>query len=324
LVIGTLAVCLVATASPHVARADEPSAAVLDKAREQFRKALSLEVAGNYEAALSMFKEVALIKSTPQVRFHIATCEEKMGDWVQAIGSYRLALHEAQQANAKDVTDAAGEAIATLEPKIPKLTITRGDGAKVASVELDGRALGGASVGAPMSVNPGPHVIKASAPGREPIQVEMTVAERETKQVELVLPPAPEGAAAGGLGSGASAGDAAPAGPSAMKVAGFVTAGAGVVGLGISGVFFLMRQGAISDLDDQCGPDGTQCPADAQATFDNGQTYSTVATATFIGGLGALALGTVLILAAPKSPKRVGLVAGVTGSGASATLVGHF
>src|SRR5829696_6446209 len=114
LVIGALAACLASTAAPPRALADEPSAAVLDKAREQFRKALSLEVAGNYEAALSMFKEVALIKSTPQVRFHIATCEEKMGDWVQAIGSYRLALHEAQQANAKDVTDAAGEAMANL------------------------------------------------------------------------------------------------------------------------------------------------------------------------------------------------------------------
>src|SRR5262245_8282388 len=155
-----------AVALPRPASADEPAPAVLAKAREQFRKALSLEVAGNWEAALALFKEVALVKSTPQVRFHIATCEEKMGDWIQALGSYRLALHEAQQAKAKDVIDASQEAMAALEPKIPKLDIARGEGATAATVELDGRTLGASSVGTPMSVNPGPHVIKASAPGR--------------------------------------------------------------------------------------------------------------------------------------------------------------
>ena len=324
-----LAACLTVGAPIGRALADEPSPAVLAKAREQFRKALSLEVAGNHEAALALFKEVALVKSSPAVRFHIGTCEEKMGDWVQAVGSYRLALHEGQQQSAKDVVDAAQEALTALEPKIPKMTIVRGDGAAVARVELDGRALGGASVGAPMPVNPGPHVIKASAPGRESITVEVTIAEKETKQVELKLPPgAPEASPADGgpvAGDRVAPDNAEPSGTSPMKVAGFITAGVGVVSLGVAGVFFLMRQGAISDLDDQCGSDGQQCPPEAKGTFDDGETYSTVATATFIGGLGAIALGTVLILAAPKpSPKKVGVVASVTSTGFNAGLMGHF
>jgi len=311
------------------ARADEPSPAVLAKAREEFRQALSLEVAGNYEKALSLFKEVAQVKSSPAVRFHIGTCEEKMGDWVQAVGSYRLALHEGQQQSAKDVIDAAQEALTALEPKIPKMTIVRGDGAAVAKVELDGRALGGASVGTPMPVNPGPHVIKASAPGRQSITVEVTVAEKETKQVDLVLPPgSPDASPAGGAGTGdtsRTADAAEPSGVSPMKIAGFVSVGVGVVSLGVAGVFFLMRQGAISDLDDQCGADRQQCPPAAESTFDDGQTYSTVATATFIGGLGAAALGTVLILAAPKrSPQKVGVVAGVTTTGFTGGVVGRF
>src|SRR5689334_12765207 len=75
--------------------------ATLSHARERFREGLALEAAGDWQRALATFKEVALVKSTPQVRFHIGQCEEKTGDYVQALGSYRLALAEAREAKAK-------------------------------------------------------------------------------------------------------------------------------------------------------------------------------------------------------------------------------
>ena len=62
-------------------------AAELKKARAQFQQATELEQAGNWTAALQAFREVGQVRMTPQVRFHIAVCEEKLGRLVAALGS---------------------------------------------------------------------------------------------------------------------------------------------------------------------------------------------------------------------------------------------
>jgi hypothetical protein len=216
--------------------ADDPH--TLAKARETFRVGLTSEAAGKWEAALAAFKEVALVKSTPQVRYHIGNCEEKMGHYVEALGAYRLALHEAPEVKAKDVEQAAQEALVALEPKIPKLTIERGDGATVAEVTMDGTSLGPSTIGTSTLVNPGPHIIKATAPGREPFTLEFTLADAETKTVTLVLeatkaavaPVAPTVAPP----PAEAPPDVRPA-MSPLKIAGFVGAGVGVAGIVASG-----------------------------------------------------------------------------------------
>src|SRR5689334_9987683 len=132
---------------PEPVFADEPSKEDVAKAREEYRRGLALEGAGDYDGALKVYKSVALVKSTPQVRYHVAVCEEKVGDWIGALGSYRLALADAQDAKVKEVEKESKAAIAQLEPKIPKITITRGSGATTAVVVLDGQELGPASIG---------------------------------------------------------------------------------------------------------------------------------------------------------------------------------
>ena len=67
----------------------------LKRARAQFQQATELEQAGNWAAALQRFREVGQVRMTPQVRFHIAVCEENLGRLVTALGGYELALAEA-------------------------------------------------------------------------------------------------------------------------------------------------------------------------------------------------------------------------------------
>ncbi len=67
----------------------------LKQARAQFQQATELERAGNWAAALQRFREVGQVRMTPQVRFHIAVCEENLGRLVAALGGYELALAEA-------------------------------------------------------------------------------------------------------------------------------------------------------------------------------------------------------------------------------------
>ena len=67
----------------------------LSKARANFQRAIELEQAGNYTTALETFRDVGQVRMTPQVRFHIATCEEKLGRLVTALGGYQLAFADA-------------------------------------------------------------------------------------------------------------------------------------------------------------------------------------------------------------------------------------
>lgn len=306
---------------------------VVARAREQFRQGLSLEAAGDYPRALATFTEVALVKSTPQVRYHIAFCQEKTGDYVAALGSYRLALHEARESGATDVEGPAQEALAALEPKIPKLTIQRGEGASVAEITLDDKPLAASSVGTPVLVNPGPHVVKATAPGRKPALIELSLQDGEAKEIALTmeeLPPEPVAPVAPVAPGPDAAGpeQPPPSKSSPIRTAGFFVGGAGLASLAVSGIFFGLRAGAISDLDAQCGPDGQSCPASAQSTYDSGKTYSTVSTATFIAGLALVAGGVGMVLFAPKpKPATTGLVAvapGAAGGPGGATVLGRF
>jgi hypothetical protein len=321
-----LAAGLAGTLSARPAAAQ--SKAELSKAREQFREAIALEAGGNCARALEMFKAIAEVKSTPQVRMHIAQCEEKLGDYIKALGSYRLALVDAQAAKLSDVIELANESIEALEPKIPAITVQRGDGATLAQITVDQRPLGANEVGSKVLLNPGPHVIEAKAEGRKPFRQEIVLADGDKKAIEVRL---------GGEGDLGPIGDhrepypdpvpvppPPPAKTSPVRTAGFVIGGVGIAGLAVAGAFIGLRQGTLSELETSCGKDHKSCPAGADTLIARGEMESTVATGTLIGGGVALAAGIVLVIVAPKSAApaaaRLGLTPGVAGAQKGATL----
>lgn len=275
----------------------------LAKMRERFREGMALEAGGQYAQALAAFKDVAEVKSTPQVRIHIAKCEEKTGDYVRAIGSYRLALAEAQDKKLKDVEQAANESIASLEPKIPALIIKRGQGANVAAITLDQRELGATEIGSDMPLNPGPHVIEASAQGRQPFKAEITLGEGEKKTVTVKLLEQETPDVAPTVTTEPTATAPPPPTSSPVKTAGFIVGGLGIVGLGVAGAFIGLRQSTLDELEKKCGKDHKGCPQDAQGLIDQGSLNSTVATGALIGGGVALAAGIILLIAAPSAAK---------------------
>jgi hypothetical protein len=287
------------------ARAQSP--AELAKARESYRQGLSLEASHDWTRALATFKAVALVKSNAQVRYHIGVCEEKLGDLVQALGSYRLAESEVVQNDpkSKEVAAALRDAIASIEPRIPKLTVKRGRGAEVAELRRDGELVKSATVGSPLAINPGPHVLTGTAEDRDPVRIEITIAESESKTVEVTMNSKPTAAPAEASPVRAESLEPAPSSSgSGMKAAGIVGVVLGAASLGVAGAFFAMRQSAVSELDGVCGADRQSCPASAADTRDRGQLDATVATATFIGGVSALVVGGILILAAPRAKRE--------------------
>ena len=193
-----LAVCLRgplwAVPALTVALASRPAAAQdkkeLSKARAQFQRAIELEQAGNYSTALEQFRDVGQVRMTPQVRFHIATCEEKLGRLVTALGGYQLAFADADSVG-EDFKAEVDAAVTRLEASIPKLVIVRGTGAEAAEIQLDGVALGASSIGVPVPLDPGPHAISAKAPSALPFSQTVTIAENEQKSVDVTLTPEP-------------------------------------------------------------------------------------------------------------------------------------
>ncbi len=307
--LGSLAILLACSLAPGplmsvaLAQSEEDE---LSKARAKFQQANELEQAGNYAAAVQAFREVGQVRMTPQVRYHIALCEENLGKLVAALGGYELALSEADTLGPEFRTEVEERANA-LRNRIPKLVIERGEGAEAAAIELDGVSLGASSIGVDVPVDPGPHQISAKAPGHADFRETVTVPESEVKNVLISLeklqapppiedepPPAPL---------------EAPRKPN--RLIPYAIGAGGVVALGVSGIFFVMQQKKDGDLEDMCGTDHLCRESDgltagdlktAESMNNKLRTYSTIAQISLVTGVVAVGVAGVLLLTEPKSP----------------------
>jgi hypothetical protein len=253
----------------------------LKKARAQFQQATELERAGNWTAALQAFREVGQVRMTPQVRFHIAVCEENLGRLVAALGGYELALSDADKVG-PDFKGEVEEKVTKLRARIPKLVIERGEGASAAAIELDGVAVGDSSIGVEVPLDPGPHAVTAKAPNRRPFESTVTLKEEETTRLQLKLEEIPQEQ----LPIGAAA--APPPEKPPSKVVPFVIGGVGVAALIGSGVLFGLRQSTLSELEDAC--EGSQCPKSIESRYDDLKFYHYGSFVTL--GVGVAAVGT--------------------------------
>lgn len=313
------------------ARAQDKAA--IDKARDQFRQAIAAEAAGNWGAALGLLRQVSNIKMTPQVRYNIALCEDNLGQLVAALGDYELALAEGQAISATDVTDVVPARIAALRARIPILVVTRTERARTAAISVDGVQLGAAMLGQQTPVDPGTHVIEATAKGFAPFSKSVDLAEKESKTVEVDLTPLP--AAAGPAASTSGAAAPVPAGADKGRapekrtnVLPFVVGGVGVASLAASGVLYALRAGTMSDLDAVCGDSRSKCPKQSEDTYNRGKTYNTLTNVTL--GLGVAALGTGVVLYFTSDGKSesqsasVGVAPAAADADLGASFVGRF
>jgi hypothetical protein len=298
-----LAACLLAaipTVAPSAARAQELTA---QQARSLFQEARALIAAGDYATALGKLERVATFKRTPQIVYYIGVCHEKTGKLVMALGEYRIALADAQAAGTREVVREAQASVASLEPRIPLLTLTKGEGAQAATIRVDGKEVGDAAMAEPMPLDPGTHVIEAQAQGFEPFRRQTTLSERDRSSIEVALvektadaPPASVADTTDGPTEGDNStvdvGQTISEGGSSTL--GWIVTGVGVAALATSGYFFAQRSSAISDLDERCGPYRDQCPASAQGTYDDGKKYTTFGNIAL--GVGAVGVVTGVIL----------------------------
>lgn len=322
LVTGALLFCLPLPAGAEPEPAAEEA---LAGARRDFQKALALQTAGDWAGALALLKKVAEVRSTPQVRFNIALCEEHLGQLVAALGDYELAASDARAAGIALVETEALERIERLRQRIPQLRVERGEGAARASVTLDGVELGERALGRDMPVDPGTHEVRASVPGRPEFVEEVRLAEGQRAAVTIRIPapvdtpttptkPEPEPGASG------------------QRVMGYVTGSIGVAGLAAAGVFYALRYDALQDLDALC-PTRKSCPPEGREIEQRGRQHTMYGNVALGVGIAGLVTTAVLWLtdrptqetAAPGSPDPAGrLVLGHEAAPLGATWVSSF
>ena len=184
---GVLAGAL-ATATSHAAPADP-----IERARALFAQAESDEDAERWSEAIEKLRVVAQVKFTAGVRYHIALCEEHLGQLARALGDYRDAEDQARLENAQDVLRIVGKQVSALDPRVPRLTIRVVPPVPAVSLKLDGKPLDQGPTHAASPVDPGVHYVEATAPNRTPSAAAVTLREYESRVLDVSLSePAPE------------------------------------------------------------------------------------------------------------------------------------
>ena len=258
------------------ARAGDPAAA-----REQVKLGYQLAQDGKCDEAIPHFMESLRLDPKAITLINLAACEEKTSKLADALGHWVEARGRAQTEGNTAIQEEAEKKAKALEARIPKLTVVLTGATPDAEVVRDGVALGAASMGVPLPVNPGAHTLVVRAKGHEDTSENVTIAEGETKRFELKLG-APKRA-----GASAPVGDdkAAPSGGTSPLV--YVGFGTAVAGVAVGSIFGIITLGKGSDAKDAC-PSGVCSSQSAVDDAKSGQTFGTISTIGFIvGGLGA-------------------------------------
>ena len=118
---------------------------------------------------------------------NLAICHEKEGKLATAKIDYEEALAVATRDGRKDRQVIARARLAATEATIPRIVVLVASASDAAGLEvkLDGLSLRRAAWGVATPVDPGAHVLEASAPGRAPWSIQITLQASQRKAVDV-------------------------------------------------------------------------------------------------------------------------------------------
>jgi hypothetical protein len=287
-------VCLgIAVALPAYA---QPTAAEKAAALQAFEDGLDLEKKTDYAAALAKFRKVGEFKMTPHVRFHIALCEEKLGQLVSAMRGFELAEAEALKMgkDAQVVAEKAPGRVEALRKRVAAVRIEVKGKVLFSRVLLDGQPLLAKDFGTLVPVDPGTHAIEVETDGAIAQRKEVSLPEKgyETITLEIEDKEKPVATATASASPSLPPLLPPPPPPPPSRLPAIVLGGVGVASFIGAGVAYGLRVGALEAFDEQCPPgesDVRSCPPAAQVPYSDAQTYTVLAG--LLTGVGAVAVG---------------------------------
>jgi len=314
---------------PSLARADSSLA---DKAAAQslFDEGRKLMSEGKFAQACPKLAESQKLDPGVGTQFHLADCYERLGQTASAWAGFLEAASNAKSMGQGEREKVARERAGALAQRLSKLTIVSPGAEATTGLEIrrDGAVVGRALWGTAIPVDPGAHVLEASAPGKKPWQGTAQVTGDKASVVATI--PLLEDAPPGMTTSPAPAsvgGDAGTSG-NGRRTLGLVVGAVGVVGLGIGTGFALSAKSKYDESIGLCSiQDKNLCTGPGVTARDQARSAGNLATVAFGVGGAALVAGAVLFFTAPAASSETPRVAVVPAAGpgqAGLVMVGSY
>ena len=266
-----------------------------DRARAErlFREGSELLEKGQNDEACTKLAESAALYRALGTEYNLGTCFELTHRTASAKRAYLRAAAIARQINKESIAKESYARARKMDSLIPKLVVKMPSETEGATVLCDGNPIVAGDV---IELDPGPHLVKATAPGKGPFDARVELSESKTTEVFVSFTtaaptPKPEEQAEKKKAP-ASEGGADPA-----TLVGLVVGGAGVVVLGVGAYFAIHAKG---EKDDSGCVDGRRCPDQASADrLAGAKSDANLATAFVVGGAVLATAGAVILFADP-------------------------
>jgi hypothetical protein len=291
----------------------------------------------DYATAEDRFRRADALFHAPTLLLGFARAEAALGKLVNASEAYNRIIREGVASGAPEAfvsaLEAAKSEIGGVQSRISNV-IVNVLGPDNPSVTLDEQAIPTAALGVKRPVDPGTHVLRATAPGWDPAETRFTVVDAASATATLTMKRS--GAATTSAATTdsslvtAAPANAAPA-PEAPSTGapGSKQALFGWIGVGVGGAALItgvitgsLAIGQHSTLANEC-PGGVCQTSAAQNDLSSYHTMGTVSTIGFIAGVVLGGGGLVLVLTAPRSASAAATVRPYVGLG-SLGAVGSF
>ena len=288
-----IVMCAVAVVLGGTSRADaEPTADDKGLANLLFQEGRTLLLQGRIPEACKKLEESQRLDPAGGTLLNLALCHEREQQLARSWSEYNEAMLVARRDGRRDREVEAANHVRDLEPRLSRLTIvvppeTRVDGLRV---ERDGREVGPGAWSTAIPVDGGEHVVRATAPGREPFSVSMTLdpaSDARTVAIPVLATPIVVVTAPRVTLSEQPPAPMTAATAAHLRWAGLATAGAGVVALGLGG---WALSTALAKMDES----SSDCTGDNCGTFGQGKRRDAVARgdlATILGVGGVVLVG---------------------------------
>lgn len=252
----------------------------------------------NLAAACPKLEESLRLDRGIGTMLYLAECWKRAGKTASAWAQFREAEDLAQKdGDAREKV--AKENADQLAPTLSKLTVrVTNRGARDLAISRDGHPLGQALWGIEAPIDPGEHVIGATATGYKPWQTKVVVGAKSDRVVvdvpalerapEPPPPPPPRIEAPAPNGN-------------MQRVVGASLAGLGAVGIGVGVGFGLSAIAKNDRADSHCTQAG--CDPDGITLGDQANQHGTISTIAFAAGAALIVGGAILFFVAPRSPR---------------------
>ncbi len=318
-----LGIALCALGAPRAARGDDTSVAA---ATVLFDEGVKLMDAKRYVEACPKLARSQELAPSGGTLLALAECHEKSGKPASAWLEYREAAIRAAAAGKRAAEASALDRAKSLEPRLPRLTITapvRADGSTTEIVR-DGVVVKRAELGVAVPVDPGKHEVAARAPRKRAWT--RTVELAESMAIEVKIPPLEDDAPAvvGAVPPSAIEPHDEPSASApgrTQRIAGVAVGSLGVAGIAVGSVFGFLAKSKNDAALTHCATaiDGVfRCDKTGLDLTSSAKSRATASTVFFVVGGLALAAGVVLFVTAPRASTSVS-VAPVVGPGFAGT-----